>query len=456
MPQSFRRAIAAAAALLCLSGTPAYAADDSAPPPGQVHDLLHVYLLALDNNPGYQARLAAYRAVAEQQPLARARLLPKLGVSGEYQRVRQKVEGDYFGFPDIRESDTFDRFAWGVALSQPVFHRDILLGLDRAELEVGRGKLLLTSARHELLLRAAEIYFALLSAQDNLRLVRAEKEAFSRQYDQVQGRFDSGLTAEAEVLAVQAQLDNVMASEIEAENAIDIARTRLEFLTGRIIPRVRTFGGDTPLPRLLPEDLDTWVERSQQHNLRVLAQAVGVRVAEVDTRIAQAQYLPRLDIVGSHVDFDKDGGISGARRDRDSRIGLELTMPLFTGGATQARVRQAQALHEEQYYEEQEVRSEARLLTRTAYLNARAARSRADALVRAVESASAAEETAEVGFEVGTITAADYLSGVRERYRAERNLSEARYQYVLGLLRLRQAAGVLTVADIEDLNEQLR
>lgn len=419
-------------------------------------DLSSVYRSALDNNVGYRSALEDFRAAAEAEPQALARLLPELQASASYNRIRQSVDGDFFGFPDVDETDVFDRTAYGVTLRQPLFRWEALLGLDRAELTVGRARLQLTAARHELMLSTAEAYFLLLSAENQRKLVRAERSAIQRRSTQAQGGFDSGLVAEADLQSVKAQLGRVRSREIAADNRIEIARSRLESLIGEPVQRIARFRGEPRLPGMEYEHVDAWLKRAEKHNTALLIQTVGLRLAELDTRIARSGHYPSLDLVGSHAFFDTDGGFEGAREDRDSRIGVVLSLPLFEGGAITSRTRQAQARARSREFDVEGARSQARLATREAFLNARAARASAEALEDAVASARAAEESTRVGFDTGSRTAADYLVSVRERFRAERDLSQARYDYLLDLLRLRKAAGVMTVADLQELNSSLR
>jgi len=442
---------------LWATGSVAAAVDATSAKSGsQAETLLAYYRSALDQNSNYRAALEDYRASAEAEPQALARLLPKLGLEGAYNRIRQKIDGEFFGVSDVDETDYFNKYAYGVSLKQPIYKRSALLGLDRAELAVGRARLQLTAERHDLMLRTAEAYFGVLAARYELNFIQAEMEAITRQVEQTQGRFESGIVAETDLLAVKAQLDSVKASEIEAENALEIARTRLEFTSGRPPARIRTLDSDIQLPPLTPDRVEPWLERAQRHNTELLAETVGLNLAELDTEIARAQRWPTVQLTGSHAYFDADGGFEGAREDTDSRIGISVSLPLYEGGMVRSQVTEAQARHRAASHQRDSAQTRARLATRTAFLNTRAARARADALVQAVDSALAAEASAQTAFEVGSRTAADYLAAVRERFRAQRDLASARYDYLLGLLRLRKAAGVLRIADLEDMNRVLQ
>lgn len=440
---------------LCLAA-PAAADNPSAASGAAAENLLAYYRSALDQNADYRAALEDYRASAQTEPQALARLLPRIGLEGAYNRIRQKIDGEFFGISDVDETDYFDKFAYGVSLKQPLYQRTALLGLDRAELEVGRARLRLTAERHDLMLRTAEAYFGVLAARYELSFIQAEKEAIARQVEQTEGRFDSGIVAETDLLAVKAQLDSVKASEIDAQNALEIARTRLEFISGRPPGAIRTLDSDIPLPPLTPDRIEPWLERAQRHNTELLAETVGLNLAELDTDIVQAQRWPTVQLTASHAFFDADGGFEGAREDTDSRIGVSLSLPLYEGGMVRSQVTEAQARQRAATHQRDSAQTRARLATRTAFLNTRAARARAEALVQAVDSALAAEASAQIAFEVGSRTAADYLAAVRERFRAQRDLASARYDYLLGLLRLRKAAGVLRIADLEEMNRVLQ
>lgn len=446
-------------AFFCLWTAGFAAADGSDSGPGAApaaENLLTYYRSALERNSSYRAALEDYRAAAEAEPQALARLLPKIGLEGAYNRIRQEIDGEFFGISEVDETDYFDKYAYGVSLRQPIYQREALLGLDRAELAVGRARLRLTAERHDLMLRTAEAYFGLLAARYELSFIQAEKKAIARQVEQTEGRFESGIVAETDLLAVKAQLDSVKASEIEAENALEIARTRLEFNSGRPPTTIRTLDSEIQLPPLTPDRVEPWLERAQRHNTELLSETVGLNLAELDTDIARAQRWPTVQLTGSHAFFDADGGFEGAREDTDSRIGVSVSVPLYEGGMVRSQVTEAQARQRAASHQRDSAQTRARLATRTAFLNTRAARARAEALVQAVASARAAESSAQIAFEVGSRTAADYLAAVRERFRAERDLASARYDYLLGLLRLRKAAGVLRIADLEEMNRVLQ
>lgn len=422
----------------------------------EVPNLMTVVQQALNNNPGFHAAAAEYRAALEAGPLARGVMLPQLSAIGEYDRIKQAVEGDYFGIPDIDIEDTFDRKAYGMYLTQALYHRDQWIALDQADVAAAGARLKLAAAQDALQIFAAEAYFGLLAAQDSLVYARAEKDAIARQKLQSGDRFEAGLLSDADYKAVLAQYDQTVADELAAANAVEVARSQLELVTSELYQEVRPLSPSIRLPAPDPNRLETWIERAENHNNTLLAQRAAAQLAKLDADRLRAKHWPTLDIIGSRFQFDQSGGVSGAREDLDERIGVMLRVPIYSGGLTSALVRKAEETFNAASAMEQQRRAEAVQQTRASFLSMKTASLRIIALSQAVQSSIAAEEAARAGFEVGTQTSAEALAKVRDRFGAERDLALARYGYVVNLLKLKQAAGSLTRADLEKINSWLR
>ena len=250
-------------------------------------DLVTVYVNAIENNAAYRSAVMQYNAALEARPAARGKLLPQLGVQADYDWVRQEVDGTYYGFPAINRSDDFERYLYGAALSQTIFRMDQFIDLKKAESQIGQARLALATAKDELQIGVAKAYFALLGAQETLISVRAEKEAVGRQLDQMQGRFDSGLVADADLKAAQSRQDLVLAEEISAENEVEIARTQIELVSGRLFADVETLPADVPLPALEYDRVENWIDRAMQHNLP-LTKVNPFRIASGARRIKRS------------------------------------------------------------------------------------------------------------------------------------------------------------------------
>ncbi|MDT0497587.1 TolC family outer membrane protein [Algiphilus sp. W345] len=422
----------------------------------QAADLVTVYVNAIENNAAYRSAVMQYNAALEARPAARGKLLPQLGVQADYDWIRQEVDGTYYGFPAINSSDNFERYLYGAALSQTIFRMDQFIDLKKADSQIGQARLALATAKDELQVGVAKAYFALLGAQETLISVRAEKEAVGRQLDQMQGRFDSGMVADADLKAAQSRQDLVLAQEISAENEVEIARTQIELVSGRLFADVETLPADVPLPALEYDRVENWIDRAMQHNLPLLEQTLVAHIAGLEYDKARSKRLPQIDLLGTYAFFDQDGSISGAREDLDERIGVSVTLPIYSGGQISTGIRYADKLWKSEQALLENARAQALQSTRSGFLNARSALARSHALENAVQSAIAAEEAAQVGFDVGTRTQAELLNAVRERYAAQRDFALARYAYLLSTLELKQAAGKLTAADLDEINSMLR
>lgn len=419
-------------------------------------DLASVYVDAIDNNAAYRSAVLQYNAALEARPAARSQLLPQLGIEADYSWIKQEVDGTFYTVDDLSRSDSFKRLAYGAAFSQTLFQLDQFLELKKSDQQIAQARVALADAKDELQIGVASAYFSLLGAEESLLSVRAEKDAVAGQLEQARGRYDSGLIPDADVKAAQARYDLVLADEISAINAVELARTQLTLIAGGSYGEVQNLPQDIPLPLFQDDDLQLWIDRALSYNLPLLLQQLATRVAEIEEGQARAKRLPIVSLVGSYAFFDQNGGISGARDDLDERIGVNVKLPLFSGGLISSGIRYAHQLQLSEQAMLQQTEAQALQDTRAAFLNAKSALARSRALEQAVRSAVAAEESAQVGFEVGTRTQAELMTATRERYSAQRDLTLARYAYLLARLQLKRASGQLTVSDLDEISSLLR
>lgn len=429
-------------------------------------DLITVYKQAQAHSPDHRAALAEYRAAQEAGPQARGQLLPKLNASGGYSRVRQEVEGTILGLQDVEEDAYFDSSYYGVSLTQPLFDRKAFVGLEQADIKLKRSRLQLAHARNELRVKTATAYFGLLAAMDNLELARAEKKAISRQLDQTSDRFESGLTSNADVKAARAQYDRAKADVIAARNKVAVSQTKLEALTGERYEDVRALPEDAQLPPPQPNRMDPWVTQAVNNNIRLLTQTATAKLSELRIDKRRGQRWPELNLVGSYAYSDQDGGFfnqgsgasgaGGTTENTDARIGVRLTVPLYSGGLVSSRIREATERYNRAKAQQDQRRAEAIQNTRSAYLNVKKALAEINALEQAVKSAKSAEQSTRVGYDVGTSTSTEVLKAVRDRFRAKRDLAATRYDYLINSLKLKRAAGSLSNLDLKEINKRLR
>jgi outer membrane protein len=415
-------------------------------------DLLSVYKLAEKNDPTYLQEKASYRATLEARPQAISQLLPSVNLSADTTRFDQDISsGNNFGSAG---EVNFNSRGYSLDITQPIYRRDRFISLDQADSEIKQAEAELTQAQQDLMIRIAERYFDVLSAKDNLEFAQAEVKSLSRQLEQANQRFEVGLSAITDVQEAQAGYDLAIAQEILALNAIDNAEEAMRELTGDYVTNLAALGNQISLVRPDPETIESWTSLSLEQNLGMVAARHAAETAREEIARQNAGHYPTLDLIGSHG-YDSNGGRFGATKTHTSAIGLELNIPIYSGGLVSSQTREAHENYNVAMHSLEQARRSAQRLTREAYLGVMSGISQVNALKQAVVSSETALEATEAGFEVGTRTAVDVVASQRTTSEARRNYSQAKYDYILDTLRLKQAAGTLSTEDLELINAWL-
>lgn len=420
----------------------------------QADNLMEVYQLAADGDPQLRQAEAAYRSTAESRSQARAQILPQLTLSANALRERQEVVSSSSPFfsPTTFYSTTK---SYDLNLSQALYHRDAFVQLRQSDAATAQAEATYRAAEQGLAVRAADRYFNVLAAVDNLDFAQAEKKANQRLLEQAKQRFEVGLIAITDVHEAQAAYDLAVAREITAENQLAVSREELREMTGKFHAALQPLKTEITLPSPQPAEVEKWVETALAQNLELLAAQAGVDKAREDVELQRAGHFPQLDAVASYGYSDVSAGLFGGSETTDGRIGLQLSLPLYQGGATSSRVRAASyGLTQSKEALEQQRRATDRQ-TRSAYLTVIDTINSVNALKQALVSTQSALEATEAGYEVGTRTIVDVLQAQRNLYDAQRNYAKARYDYVVSSLRLKQAAGMLEAKDVEEINRWL-
>lgn len=459
MPRTITLALAVTAAV---SGS-AWA--ETAPVLAPRSDLVSVYRLAVENNAELAAARAQFEAIRETVPQARAGLLPNLRAGAELSDTRTQVDTSA-GVRTLSRSGT----VYQATLSQPIFRADRWFQLQAAEAISEQAALEYSAAEQNLILQSAQAYFAVLQAQDNLAAVKAEEAAFKRQLDQANERFEVGLSDRTDTLEAQAGFDTARANRILAERQVQDALQALETLTNRTHLALEGIEHTLPVLAPIPNDATAWVDTATRQNLNLLAVNQAVNAAGETLRQYRAGHAPTLDAVASYRKGDNDsmGFANSGMADalpgypryngnvEQGSIGLQLNIPIYSGGLTSSQSRQAfhQLTEAEQRRESlrRQVVENTRNLHRAVNTDIEQVQARRQSIV----SSQSALEATEVGYEVGTRNIVDVLDTQRRLYAAVRNYNNARYDYILDNLRLKQAAGTLNPGDLEDLARYLK
>ncbi len=410
-------------------------------------DIVQVYKLALENDAQLRTARASRDAVMEARPQARAQLLPFLGLGADVRRA-------HVDFKDAGETDT-TRSGLALSLQQSVYNRAYWVRLEQADALIAQAQAEYASEEQTLIRRVARAYFDVLSAQDSLEFAQAESKAIERQLDQAQQRFEVGLIAITDVLEAQAAYDQSRADLIRAENDVDLAWEALHEITKVPVSGLSPMREEIPLQPPAPADIEQWNTTAQEQNLAIQAARYRAEVAKQNIEVQRSGHYPTLDLVGAYALDREDDTVLGADRDTAS-IGLQFDLPLYTGGGTTSRTRQAGYEYEAARETLDQRRRATSRQVRDAYRTVVASISAVEALKALTVSAESALEATEAGYEVGTRTLVDVLNAQRDLYSARRNYAQVRYVYILNGLSLREASGVLEPADLERVNALLQ
>ena len=425
----------------------------------QAADLVEVYQKALTGDPQFRQVAANKRAILEERPQAMANLLPQINLSADIAGTSSERTGSNSigfdsnrSFVDLSRSNS-DTNGYNLNLSQPVFHGDRYLRLRQADNSIKQADAELSAAQINLALRVSTAYFNVLAAVDNLGYAEAEKRSLSQQLEQAKQRFDVGLTAVTDVQEAQAGYDRAVADEIRATNEIDNAREALREITGEYLPDLEVLDESIPMVSPEPADIESWANNAMSNNLDVIAALHTVDIARDEIKVQQAGHLPTVDLTARRSYNKSD--TSEVSENTTNTIGLELNMPLYSGGAVSSRTRASRERLQQQLEGLELIRRQAHRQARESYLGVMSGISQIKALQQAVVSSEVALDATRAGFEVGTRTAVDVVQSERALFQAKRDLSRARYDYIINTLNLKEAAGVLTIDDIEQINQWL-
>ncbi len=432
--------------------------------------LAGIYELALRNDKTLAAAEASYRAGLEARVLGRAELLPSISAEYSYRDSSSESRGtQVFGSQEFQSDVDTDRTEhfWAVRLQQPLFDVPAWFRFRRGGELSEQAKTQFTQAQQDLIVRTAEAYFEVLRAMANLEASQAQEEAVAAQLEQAEQRFDVGLVAVTDVHEAQAAFDTARADRLGFEGDVEVALENLSVLTGRSHTDLWRLSDEFPVSDPTPAAVQDWVQFAREHNVDIRLAQQNRTIAEHNARAAFGEHLPTVNLSLSYQDSDVDGSQDDlnapptdprqqfATERRDRQVAINVNMPIFAGGRISAGRRQADAeLEGERQRFEAAVR-EVTQGTRASHISVRRNVSRNRAREQAIISSRSALEAAETGYEVGTRNIVDVLDAQRMLFSAIRDQANSRIDFVLDVVQLKRQAGVLTPADILELNQWL-
>jgi outer membrane protein len=416
-------------------------------------DLIEVYNIAVKNDPKLLASEVKHKAIMQEYPIARSYLLPNLKFSAKSQRTRESIDGAVYGRSTSTTQFTTDEYS--INLKQPLYRKDLFSLLEKSEYQIAKSLAERDSARQDLIIRVAEAYFDILDSLDNIKYVKSEKAAIKSQLNESKKRLEVGLIAITDYAEAQASYDLSETQYIEAKNLSDISKESLYVLTGKQFKKFSSLDKNIKAKDPDPNNIKAWEDFAIKQNLDLVAYKRAQDIATTNIKYERSKHFPTLDIYGTVKETDKGGGSSGAFESNNDYIGIELNIPIFIGGNTYFNSKKASYLEEQARYDVLQKKREVIRDARKSFLNLKSSISKVNASKKALESNELSVEYNQAGFEVGTRSTTDVLLALKDLYKAKKNFSKSKYEYLLSKLRLKQSIGTLSIDDIKVVNSWL-
>jgi outer membrane protein len=421
-------------------------------------DIVSAYALALSSDPAYASAKAGRVAGTEKEVQGRALFLPSVGLSAE---VRQnQVDNSYInaprGFLLQGGSKSYDSEAMGVSVAQPIYRPQNSSTASQLATASEQSAVLLKAAGQDLILRVAQAYFDILFAEDSVKFINSYKRAISEQLAQARRSFELGAATITDTHEAQARNDLATAQEIAARNDLDVKKDSLRKIIGIIPENIAPLADDALLERNDLSDEAKLAETAEKQNPLVNIQRLILSIAQHEAEKTRSAHYPTLDGVASYsYSRASDGSLGAGTATTAGVIGAQLAMPLYQGGSVSSKAREAAALEVKAQSDLEAVVRQARSQVTATFVGVKNGIAQANALRQAVVSSQKALESTRKGFEVGVRTSVDVLNAQQQLHATRRDHAQARYNYILSVLRLKAAAGMIDDKDAEWVNTLL-
>lgn len=421
-------------------------------------NLLDVYQQAQLSDSTWAAAKSSHAATQERLVQGRALLLPSVTLDANASHSDSEIS-----FTGSRSNpfgggaEDFEAYGYTLNITQPLYRRQNNAQYEQAKIQVEQANSTLDIARTDLMVRTSEAYFNVLLAQDRIDLLAAQKSAVSRQLEQAKANFEIGTATITDVHEAQARYDLLISQEIAALNDLEVRKRAIQAITNQVVTKPLASAKEN-LNVLIPqpEHIEQWVEIAEQNNPQIKSQLQSVQIADQEIIRAHAGHYPTVDAVASYNDNRSNGGTNGVGTNlQEVSIGLRIQVPIYQGGAISSREREAVANQQKAKDDLEQAHRTADLQTRQAYLNVASAVAQVKALEQALTSSQSQLDSTQLGYEVGVRTSVDLLNAQQQYFSAKRDLLEARYNWLLSAIRLKAAAGVLSIQDLTETNHLL-
>lgn len=422
--------------------------------PVRAQSLLDLYESARGFDAAYQSAKSQYEATLAKADQAKAAILPTANLSAGLSRTNLENNNPV-------TDRSYDTQSTTVTASQPLYRPGNWAGYQQGLKQVDLAQAQLSSADQDLIVRVSQAYFDVLAAQDNLAFVQAQKAAVGEQLASAKRNFEVGTSTITDTREAQARFDLVIAQEIAADNDLRVKKIALDQLVGKSDAQPHSLAQPPALPALLPNDVNLWVQQSEADHPSIKQSQIALEVAQLETKKAEAGHKPTLDLTASYgVSRYPDGNpnlsqSTVASRSNAGAIGLSFNLPLFAGFSTQNRIRETLALEDKARNDLEGSKRAVAQGTRTAFFGVLSGQGQVKALEAAEASSQSALDANKLGYQVGVRINIDVLNSQSQLFDTKAKLAKARYDVLVGGLKLRQANGTLKADDLQSVNALL-
>ena len=445
VPSPLRLLCAASLALLVTSASISASATD----------LLEAYRLAQGSDPTFESARYALEAVQQRIPQARSALLPVINTTGNKGTTHANTE--FTGVPAVDRN--MHSWAWTLQLTQPLIRASSLYAYWQSESIVEQAVAQYDQAQQDLLLRVAQAYFGVIVAQDAIAASDAEVQALEEQLAQVKRGFEAGTHSLTDIDDTQARLGLARSQRVAAKNDLESKRADFEKVTGQSLTQLSVLQAAAVPAQPQPLDARAWMDQARTNHPAVRAQRAALAAAQSEMKKNRAEYAPTLDLVASKGSNYSSNSLTTpndySTRANSTQVGLQLTIPLYAGGATNAKVVEAIANKNKAQADLEAASRQAATDAQQAFAGVVNGLAQIDALNVALDSAHSAVKGNRVGYQLGIRINVDVLNAQHQLYTAQRDWTKARYDTLLQGLKLKAATGTLTEADLIGVNEML-
>jgi len=417
--------------------------------------LLDIYNLALAHDATLASALVANQATQEIIEQGKALYRPVVNFNAGTAMTHTDIAFNTTRVPFPGGGQSFSAYQYGVEAHQPIYRQQSLIELEQAKTQVSLADKQLYLTQQALMLRTALAYFEVLLTQDKMALLTAQKTAIQSQLEQAKANFEAGTNTSTDVNEAQARYDLVVAQELATINDHQIAQQAVQVITGEI-PLSLAPVNAAMRTHALEQSLDKWLEVAAANDLNIQIHQDSVKLAEQAIEHANAGHLPTIDAVASVSESYASGSYYGFGSNlKSGSVGLQLQVPLYQGGGTSSRVRQALLSKQKAVNDVEIARRQTSQDTQRAYLNLNTSVAQVKAYEQALVSSQNQLDSTQVSYDVGLRTSVDVLNAQQQLFSAKRDLLQARTSYLVNIIRLKAASGVVAENDLVDINQQL-